>query len=184
MLKYIQSTGLDYGRLQEVVDLDALVYPPELRGTLESISERYKANMEMFIYAVDGDNKLAGYICFFPISHRLYNAMLGSDTMFDDNIEPEDVLPYTQDDDNNIFLISVVVNPRYAGQGVGTRLMQEMMSYLDAKQQRGCRINCVMAVTASKGGEKLLDNFGFYPLRKYDNRCTLVQAKLPLTMRP
>ncbi len=53
MLKYIQSTGLDYGRLKEVVDLDALVYPPELRGTLESISERYKANTEMFIRGMD-----------------------------------------------------------------------------------------------------------------------------------
>lgn len=177
-MRYINPHKFDERRLLEVLDLDSTVYTDELQGTLESAGGRYKANEEMFIFAVDRADKLCGCVCFFPITDELHEKILTEDTMFDDNIRPEEVAQYAEDRTNNIFIISVAVYPQYRGQGIGFNLIKEMFAYLNTKEKQGYKVGDILAVTASTDGEKLATKFPFKKIRSYDDNCTLVKATL------
>lgn len=154
-MKYIHSKSYDKSRLLEVLSLDDIVYDKKLTGTFESVSGRYKTNEEMFIFAVDDEGRMCGYICFFPITDELYERIMNEDVMFDDNIQPKGIKQYTKDSINNIFVISVARSPHYKGQGFGFNLVKEMFSYLNSLSELGYEIGNILAVTTSAEGDRL-----------------------------
>ena len=174
-MKYIHSKNYDKSRLLEVLSLDDCVYDKKLTGTFESVSGRYKTNEEMFIFAVDDEDRMCGYICFFPITDELYDRIMNEDIMFDDNIQPKDIKQYTKDSINNIFVISVARFPQYKGQGIGFNLVKEMFSYLNSLSELGYEIGNILAVTTSAEGDKLLSKFNFQKVRSYGNEGTLLK---------
>jgi len=174
-LKYIHSKSYDKSRLLEVLSLDDIVYDKKLTGTFESVSGRYKTNEEMFIFAVDDEDRMCGYICFFPITDELYERILNEDVMFDDNIKPTDIKQYTRDDVNNLFVISIARFPQYMGQGIGFNLVKEMFSYLNSLSELGYEIGNILAVTTSSEGNRLFSKFNFQKVRSYGIVGTLLK---------
>ncbi len=174
-MKYIHSKRYDKSRLLEVLSLDDIVYDKKLTGTFESVSGRYKTNEEMFIFAVDDEDKMCGYICFFPITDELYERIMNEDVMFDDNIQPKDIKQYTKDSINNLFVISVARFPQSKGHGIGFNLVKEMFSYLNSLSELGYEIGNILAVTTSAEGDKLFSKFNFQKVRSYGNEGTLLK---------
>lgn len=174
-MEYVHSKRYDKSRLLEVLSLDDIVYDKKLTGTFESVSGRYKAHEEMFIFAVDEENKMCGYICFFPISESLCSRIDNEETMFDDNISAEDVKQYSKNAINNVYIISVAVFPEYRGLGIGFNLMKEMFSYLGQLSGLGYEIGKIYATTTSNDGDRLLSKFNFSKVRSYEDKGTLLK---------
>lgn len=175
-MKYIHSNNYDKTRLLEVLSLDDIVYEKKYRGTFESVSQRYKTNEEMFIFAVDDENRMCGYICFFPVSSELTERIENESIMFDDNIEPKDVRQYDKNSINNIFLISIAVFPEYKRKGVGFGLVKEMFAFLGSLSASGYEIGKIFAITTSLEGEKVLSKFNFEKKRLYENNIPLLKC--------
>lgn len=175
-MRYIQSKNYDKTRLLEVLSLDDIVYEKNLTGTFESVSIRYKTNEEMFIFAIDETDKMRGYICFFPISERLCNKIDNEQEMFDDNIKADDVVQYSKNRVNNVFIISVAVFPEFKGKGIGFNLVKEMFDYLGSLSGLGYDIGKIYATTTSNDGEKLLSKYNFQKVRDYDTKSSLMRC--------
>jgi len=79
---------LDKGFINEILEIDASVYPEHLQGTFEEVYGRYCANKDMFVLLYD-DKKLIGYLCLFPIKDSLYERILNENILFDSNIQGE-----------------------------------------------------------------------------------------------
>ncbi len=63
------------------------------------------------------------------------------------------------------FIADVIVKPEYQGKKIGTRIMESIMSYLDANAP----INSYITLMAAKGKEAFYEKFGFFkrPTEKY-----------------
>ena len=57
------------------------------------------------------------------------------------------------------YLADVMVRPEYQGQGIGSRLVQECISYIDSQLKKGWRIKIV--IVSAKGKESFYEKFGF-----------------------
>ena len=73
MKEYVvkEVKGTDEGFLKDVLNVDKRVYPREIQGTLEELKERYKSKNQHFLL-VYKEEKVVGYICFFPITDDLF----------------------------------------------------------------------------------------------------------------
>lgn len=175
-MKYIHQNKYDEKRLLEVINIENAVYDKKYCGTFESVSKRYKKNEEMFIFAVDEENKMCGYICFFPISRELTAKIENNLIMPDDNIQPQDVIKYDKNGVNNIFIISVAVLPEYKGKGIGFILAKEMFSFLSSQSVSGYEIGKIFALATSVEGEKVLSKFNFEKTHTYENKNSLLKC--------
>lgn len=144
--------------LRQVLAIDAVVYPKELQGTFKSVSERYHRNKNSFILAFDND-LIVGYICLFPISKRLLNEMETTNKFFDDNIDPKDVLPYSES--NDIFVISVAILPEYQNGLAIMKLCKAFKKFVEEKNAM------TYAYAVSEKGEKLSKILGIKLLDSY-----------------
>ena len=57
------------------------------------------------------------------------------------------------------YLADVIVNPEYQGQGIGKKMVQECIKYIDNQLKEGWRIKIV--IVASKGKEAFYEKLGF-----------------------
>lgn len=175
-MKYVRSHSFDKDRLFEVLNIDDVVYEKNLTGSYQSVSKRYKRNKEMFVFALDEEDKLCGYVCFFPISLKLLTELETATIMFDDNISAEDVEKYSKEKVNNIFVISVALYPKFRRKGFGAALIREMFAFLNDLAVDGHTIGSVYATTISEEGEKLFAKYNFKNIRIYDNGAKLVKC--------
>ncbi len=174
-MNYTYSEIYDEEKLNEVPALDGTVYAKKFTGTFSSVSDRYKKNPEMFIFATDENNELSGYISFFPISGVLVAKLDQEQVMFDDNITAADVLPYKKDMINHIFIISLVVSPKYRRQGIAFTLVQNMFKLLRKKREANYHIGNIYATTISKASESLFKQFAFTEKHPYKANIKLLE---------
>ena len=57
------------------------------------------------------------------------------------------------------YLADVMVKPAYQGQGIGKKLVEECISYIDRQLKEGWRIKIV--IVSAKGKEPFYERFGF-----------------------
>lgn len=57
------------------------------------------------------------------------------------------------------YLADVMVKPQYQGQGIGKRLVEECIHYIDKQLKDGWRIKIV--IVSAKGKEQFYEKFGF-----------------------
>ena len=57
------------------------------------------------------------------------------------------------------YLADVMVKPEYQKQGIGKKMVQECISYIDSELKEGWRVKIVLL--AAKGKEAFYDKFGF-----------------------
>lgn len=177
-IRYVHETTFNEARLREVLALDALVYPRAFQGSYASVSARYQQNTEMFIFALDSDDNLCGYICFFSLSATFSTKLHSENTIIDDNIAANDVLAYKKGGFHDIYIISLVVAPAFQNQGVATTLLTEMFNFLERKIRGGYAITNIFATTITKQSEHLFKQYQFRELRSYKLEYKLLTVKL------
>ena len=171
--KYSYQVNDDF--IDDILRIDASVYHPSVQGTKSSLLNRYQANRESFVLAID-ETQLIGYVGFFPVTNALSERMVKEHKTFDDNIRGEDILPsYTSEFDFDMFLISIAISPEYKGKGVGSELMRQCLAFIDGKRQSGSRIRHIYSYAFTDDGVRVLSKVGFtviktiqYPEQKTD----------------
>ncbi len=148
--------------IADVLKIDSLVYPEDMRGTYCSVNERFMSNRDSYLLVYD-DDRLVGYLCLFPITDELYSSFASSDVMVDDNITPSQICKYRYI--NNLFLISVAILPRYRNKTAVVMLTEELKTWIRNNNETGYVINSITAIAISEDGSKFLKSLQFELVR-------------------
>lgn len=161
-MKVVVPECLDYDFLHEVLAIDSLIYPIDICGTYESVNERYLANRDSYLLAIE-DNKIIGYFCFFPIVDALYDSIMGTDALFDDNIGYHQICEYKSS--NNLMLISIAIHPAFQNKEAIVQLTNHFHQFIKAKNAAGFNIKSIVATAISVDGKNALERLGFSYLK-------------------
>lgn len=156
-------TGFDFQTdfLEKVMELDRIVYSPEYAGELQNMEARYEANRDSFICIVDEEqDRLAGYINYFPCTDALCRSIETTSVIRDDDISAEEVAPYVKGE-NRLFVISIAVHPDYRDRNVIIRLSDAWIAHLNELSMQGYKTAGISAIAVSEDGRKALRNYMF-----------------------
>ena len=151
--------------IHDVLKLDSEVYPRKLQGTFESVNGRFQRNKQSYILAYD-NNQLIGYLCFLNISKDLRKQLLDNPLSNDDLISPNDIIKFTLKEPNTLYIISIVVNKKYRGQGVGSSLVGELKKFTMSLIKSGYTFDNVYGVAVTKAGYKMAVKNGFTIMKR------------------
>ena len=98
----------------------------------------------------------------------------------DDDIRPDEILadyvPFqlsdgdcddpTNETANNLFIISIVVNPSFRGRDTSRQLTDAFIEYLNKLDEKGTPVRSISAVCVSPEGEKFVRGLNFYRHRE------------------
>jgi len=158
--------------IREIEFLDSIVYPIDFRGTYDSIKSRFDKFKDSYIIAkIDG--KIVGYLCFFPVSRDLAFRLENESHFFDDDISKDDIEWY--ENNNILFIISLVVHPDYQRKGISKKLICEFEKIIgDLKS----KIKSIYAITINPISYKILLSNGFHAEKELQEGKTLMRRDL------
>lgn len=148
----------DDSLIYDLIEIEKDVYKKEYCGKYEMIHDRFHRYKDMFILAYDND-KVIGYLCFFPISNSLEYEIIYTENFHDDDIEPKDIVEIEKN--NNIYLISIALYKRYHRKGIGKLMMSSFFDKMRTEKKVGHNINKIIASVVTVEGETLLNKYGF-----------------------
>lgn len=167
-----RSKKYDFDLIEEVFHLDQIVYTDDMAGSVEGDLNRYKKAEDAFLLLKE-NGRVIGYFCFFPIKESLFEKMLNSDVLYDNNIGPEDIGHYVKGEDHHIFIISMVIHPSYKGKGLFSQLTQRFKQEILDYQNNGYNISDISGYAVSGAGEYILKSFGSVLYKEVDDSGTI-----------
>ena len=155
-----------YAFMEKVHELDVKVYSAEDAGEIMPMVDRYGANPLSYAYVWDeAGDRLAGYINFFPVNDILREMILKEDTpysLLDDDISPDQIVPFEKDRSHFVYILSAVVDPEFQGTGVVRLLTDGVHAFLRKMHvSENIRIDALAACAVSADGVKLLNIMRF-----------------------
>ncbi len=169
-----RSSELSNDFIYEILEIDKETYDTDLLGDFDSLNGRLQASLESYLLLYDQEN-LIGYITFFPISDDLYEKITTLDMVFDDNIEPADLVPYS--DNYHLYLLSIVIKKSHRDKDGIKLLLAEFTSFLKEKEKLGYRLSEITALAVSDDGQKLLNSIGLSKRKSIKNKYSLYSGK-------
>jgi hypothetical protein len=107
-----------------------------------------------------------GYINAMPVTSDCFDAIVAG-TKPDNELKPDDVLPYTPDSTLDLYLMSIAVDPAYqkTGHGLDSEALERLMNGAIGKLvhyavHRNVRVGRIAAVGWTPIGRKLCQQFG------------------------
>lgn len=147
-------------QIAEVVELDKKVYETIYLTNVHQLLDRYKANTKSFIVAYNEKNSIVGYMNLYPVTDELYNDIKELRIDTDIDISSDDILPYERGGKYKLYIMSVVVTPKYQGTSVSKLLSKGFHEYLQICKVKGVTIDNVLAIAVSNSGVKFSKRLG------------------------
>ena len=147
--------------IKDVYEIEKKTYSADLCGTLENQILRYDFENDSFLLVYDGDT-LVGYVNFLLLSDTLFEQMKDKNRheMRDDDIMPSELCHWRKDSLNHLFIISVVVVPKYRGGEAIKLLGNGLLAYIRDKEKDGYPIGSISGSAVSDGGSNFMKRFG------------------------
>ena len=167
---------------EQLMEIDAVVYGGEEKGEdcvyigdVQGYINRFgyvddgkqskldpKAGVVDNMVAVLKDDKIVGYISYLTLGDELYeemlhpdiNAYLNDPERRDDGIKGTQLKQWTKDGENNLFVLSIAIDPKYWGSDVIQVLTDGFRDELINKKNQGYDITSISMDTVSEHGEK------------------------------
>jgi hypothetical protein len=149
---------LSRSELIDIIALDSLVYPEIYQSSFEQVLNRFMKFKECFITA-RFEQKIIGYICFFPITKLLYTDIIEGNLSTDIDIEADNVLTLCKNE-GFLYIISIVVHPKFQH----THVIKWIMSEFDVKLVNFCSnygVKQTLATVISESGFNVLHKSSF-----------------------
>ena len=150
--------------INDILNIDSMVFPKHLQGTFEEVKSRFLVNRDMFILLHDED-KLIGYMCFFPVKDELYGEILKGEKLFDSDIPANLLEQYNEFNTYKMFVISAAIIPEYQGKGLSKQLIKGFYKHLLEKKEKNILFSAALSVAVTGGGEHLLNLMKFQKVK-------------------
>lgn len=161
--------------LKEIYNIEKIVYTDDLCGEEKNLYARYKVCNDSYLLVLDQE-KIVGYINFFPICEKTNNEMLdlNDSRMRDDDIEPQEIHDWS--DNNHIFIISIAILPEYRDGQTIILLSNAFLSLLRKKNAVGHKISSISGYAVSNGGIKFLNRCHASLIKKTEENYSFYYA--------
>jgi GNAT superfamily N-acetyltransferase len=156
---------LDKEFINEILEIDASVYPKHLQGTFEEVYGRFCANRDMFVLLYD-EKKLIGYLCLFPIKDTMYAQITGENKLFDSDIPGEMLEQYRPHNVYKLYLISMVIIPEYQKKGLSKHLIKGFYHFILEKKKKNILFSVILSSAVTNDGKLMLERMGFKEKKK------------------
>ena len=158
--------GPDFSSLLErVIEIDRKTLPAEYVTSPEKLEQRYAANPESFIGVARGGD-LLGYINFFPIHETALRNIMKGRMDNDITLGAADVLPYSETQHRDLYIITVAVLPEWQNTDVIRIIKREFREFIREKMNRRVLIRDLYASVVSDDGDRFLRSLSFHPLKE------------------
>ncbi|MCL2176156.1 MAG: GNAT family N-acetyltransferase [Treponema sp.] len=166
------TNNFDANFINDILDIDASVYPENLQGTFDEIYDRFKANNDIFVLLCD-DEKIIGYLCMFPIKEKLYEKIINEDRIFDSDIPGVYIEQYSPFNTYKLYLISAVIRPEYQKQGLSKYLIMGFNDFIIDKKKENILFSKALSTSVTLSGKKMLEKMGFHIKKKLSEEYNL-----------
>jgi len=173
-IKYTDELDKNHDKklINEILEIDSLVYPNHLQGTFDEIYDRFRANRDIFILLYD-DKKLIGYLCLFPIKDPLYVQISNENKLFDSNIPGEMLEKYEPHNIYKLYLISAVIRHEYQKMGLSKHLIKGFYQYILNKKKKDIKFSAALSSAVTNDGRLMLKRMGFKEKKELTGGFTL-----------
>ncbi len=174
MISVQYSNDLDKKFINEILEIDASVYPEHLQGTFEEVYGRFCANRDMFVLLYD-DNRLIGYLCLFPLKDSLFEEISNGDKLFDSDIPGDMLLQYKPNNVYKLYLISMVIIPEYQNKGLSKNLIKGFYNFILEKKKNNILFSKILSSAVTNEGKQMLERMGFKEKKKLPGGYSLCE---------
>ena len=147
-------------QIAEVVELDKKVYESKYLTNVHQLLDRYKANTRSFIVVYNEKKNIVGYMNLYPVTDKLYDDIREVRLDTDVDISSDDILPYESGGKYYLYIMSVVVKPKYQGTNVSKLLSKGFQEYLKICKEKHVTIENVLAIAVSNSGARFSKKLG------------------------
>lgn len=176
MKQIVYVYGEKYKHLvSECLKLDAKVYEPKYVGNKDVYEKAYTNNCENFIFAIDVESgKLAGYLMITPLEEETYREMRKGNSIDTTFIKIDNIIPLRKDEDNYMYIYSLVVNPEYQGMGISKKLADKLFDNLQVLNEE-YKINAVLGDTINPKAFGNMLRYGYIPVGVTNHQSVLIE---------
>ena len=137
--------------IKKMIEIDAVVFKEEDRGTLEGCKKWLKCNPDIYTVLMN-DDEVIGYINFMPITTDAY-IKIHNGQLKDYELQPKDIINFFENGTFNCLLTSIVIKPEYQD----TNAVRELWKgFLENLKQKKLKIDKVIIDCVSEDGEKFV----------------------------
>lgn len=181
MVRITFGNSLTEEQFKKVCALIAETYGPGIFTCPGKAEERIRKCPDCFVLAWDGD-RVVGSHSVYPVTRALWERALTSDTLMDDEIGADCILPLSKTGPNILMLMDVVVHPDYQGQGIANRMLDGFHGLIRQLLEEGYELERFFGFTISSGGAHIVEKNGGRVIRVLNDGRTALFEEDPRTV--
>jgi GNAT superfamily N-acetyltransferase len=175
VIKWQEGINLQNFTRKEIFDsiqkIDQSVFHENGLATQQSDIDRYEAYKDSYLFALH-ENKIVGYLCYFPITAQFYESIIKGIKVYDGDIAGTDICPLNEKS-NYIFLLSVAISPDYQKRGISKQFSEILI-----KEFSKLKIKDMVSYAFTAGGERFLNILGLKCYKEMKDGIKLMRGIL------
>ncbi|WMJ80210.1 hypothetical protein RBU49_15510 [Clostridium sp. MB40-C1] len=156
----LNGTKIKPEMLKEIINLDKKVYEEKYWTNIGFMTKWFSKNPYIITMIYDKGN-LAGYFCYLPIEDESYLEIRKGEVFQDLTIPVENIKKYKKGESNNLYLFSIVLDPKYQGTDALRYLLKGFYDNTKELKEKGVIFNKLLGDVVSDKGYKLAKSLGF-----------------------
>lgn len=164
--------------IQQVLDLEAMVYKENERQSLSSCLKFFSINPEIYLFMKDKrTGKIIANIDISPITEECYEKLL-SGHFSDKDITPDMILSYDLPCVYNLYFSSIVIHEDYRSTGLFLLMFNAVVEHFINLGEREVFAKKMLADAVTEEGEKFCKLFGMHKVKESDHDSKLYEVTL------
>ena len=164
--------------IQEVLDMEAEIYPENERQELRSCLSYFDANPNVYLFFKDErTGKIAGNIDICPVTDECYG-MIRSGRFLDREISPDMVLSYDMPALYNLYFEGITVRREYRNTELFLFMFNSLVDLFRDLGEKEVYARRMVADAVTKEGEKFCKLFGMVKIGESDHGSSLYEVSL------
>lgn len=146
--------------IKAIIDLDKKVYEEKYWTNIDFMTKWFLKNPYIITMIYDKED-LVGYFCYLPIEDESYSEIRKGEVFQDLTIPVENIKKYKKGEINNLYLFSIVLDPKYQGTDALRYLLRGFYDNTRQLKEKGVIFNKILGDVVSDKGYKLAKSLGF-----------------------
>ena len=164
--------------IQEVLDMEAEVYPEEERQELSSCIQYFEVNPNVYLFFKDVETeRIVANIDICPVTDECYE-MIRSGAFLDREIQPDMVLSYDLPSLYNIYFEGITIRKEYRNTGLFLFMFNAVVRMFLSLGEREIFARRMIADAVTAEGVKFCKLFGMNKVKESDHQSTLYEVSL------
>jgi len=170
--------------LKEAIAIDMQSYEEDFIGILSQCLDWYKANPEIYTFALDSRRRVTGYINAMPIEEKTYHLILDGNFV-DNEIPPEAIIQPTFPGEFYVYFCSIGVDERCRNGRIFRHLFDGFVEKMHYWYNEGYIVKGIISDAVTRNGVKMCELTGCTREKRTNHGSSLYTlSMLPPQIKP